>query len=308
VGFDNSDDGAVFRISDEIAVIQTLDFFAPMVDNPYIFGEIAAANALSDIYAMGGDVSVALNIAAFPTNADPAVLSAILRGGAAKVNEAGGVLCGGHTIVDKDIKYGLSVMGIVHPDKIIRNNTCRIGDKIILTKALGVGIAVAAYNAGAAGKSIFDTAVESMTTLNRAAFEAARKYRISAQTDVTGFGFLGHLSEMIPDCCDEDYKYSILVESDKIPIIPETIELAAEFLTTAGGANNRRFFADNIDSLDISEPLLEIMYDPQTSGGLMIAVHPDDSDILLKELQLLGLPSAIVGTVIKKEIKNILIV
>lgn len=300
VGYDNSDDGAVFRLSDDIAIIQTLDFFAPMVADPYIFGQIAAANALSDVYAMGGDVCIALNICAFPEKADPGLLSAIMQGGAAKVREAGGILCGGHSISDKEIKYGLSVTGTVHPDKVIRNNTCRIGDCIILTKPLGVGIITAAYNAKAADLAAFDAAIHSMQTLNRAAFELARNYRISAQTDVTGFGFLGHLNEMAAN------SHSIAINPAAIPIIPAALDLAAQFLTTAAGTKNRQQLADKIHLPNTPAALLDVFCDPQTSGGLLIATHPDDAPKLLNKLQALNPNSAIIGNVINRQKWNIL--
>ena len=301
VGFDTSDDGAVYKLSDEMAMICTLDFFPPMVSDPYLFGKIAAANALSDIYAMGGEVKTALNIVCFPQEGDPAILGEILRGGAEKVLEAGGVLCGGHSIADKTPKYGLSVTGIVHPDKIMRNNSCKIDDRIILTKPLGVGMVTAAYNAGAASEDSYLQAVNSMQTLNKYAFEIAKKYRIHSCTDVTGFGFLGHLNEMVTD------KYSIHVNAENILYIPEAERLAAEFLTTGGGVSNRKFLEDKVNLRDLSMPIEEILFDPQTSGGLLISVHKDDADALLAEMKILEQPCSIVGKVIPREEYNIIV-
>ena len=193
VGFDASDDAAVYRLTDELAIVQTLDFFPPMVEDPYVFGQIAAANALSDIYAMGGDVKTALNIVCFPEAMDLNILGRILQGGSEKVQEAGGVLAGGHSIMDTDVKYGLSVTGVIHPDRVFANNACRAGDVLILTNPRGVGIVCTAARMGAASSEAMDLAVRSMTTLNRYASEVVRRYRTHGCTDVTGFGFLGHL-------------------------------------------------------------------------------------------------------------------
>jgi selenide,water dikinase len=301
VGFDTSDDGAVYKLSDELAIISTLDFFPPMVSDPYLYGKIAAANALSDVYAMGGEVKTALNIVCFPQEEDPEILAEILRGGAEKVLEAGGVLCGGHSIADKTPKYGLSVTGIVHPDKIMRNNTCKIDDRIILTKPLGVGMVTAAYNAGAASEDSYLQAVSSMQTLNKYAFEIAKKYRIHSCTDVTGFGFLGHLNEMVTE------QYSIHVNAGNILYISEAERLAAEFLITGGGVNNRKFLENDVNMQDIPMPIEEILLDPQTSGGLLISVHKDDADTLLAELNTLEQQSCIVGKVVPREKFNIIV-
>jgi len=302
VGFDSSDDGAVYKLSDDIAIIQTLDFFPPMVDDPYLFGQIAAANALSDIYAMGGDVKVALNIVAFPENEDPGILAAILQGGAEKVKEAGGVLCGGHSINDATIKYGLSVTGVAHPDKIMQNNRCRIGDRIILTKPLGVGLVTSAFRAGEASCESYDLAVKSMLTLNRYAFEIAKKYDISSLTDVTGFGFLGHLNEMVA----ED-SYSIQISSTNVHFIPEAERLAREFLLTSAGQKNRNFLANSIQFENVDDFMQEILFDPQTSGGLIIAVSAEDTKPLFTELEKLELAPCIVGEVVPRLEKNIVV-
>ncbi|MCL2573004.1 MAG: selenide, water dikinase SelD [Defluviitaleaceae bacterium] len=302
VGFDSNDDGAVYKLSEDLAIIQTLDFFPPMVDDPYIFGQVAAANALSDVAAMGGIPKVALNIVAFPEDADPEILSAILAGGANKVAEAGAVLCGGHSIADSSIKYGLSVTGVVHPDKILQNNTCRIGDVIVLTKPLGVGIITAAYGSGEASKAAYDEAIVAMTTLNQHALDVAREYDISAATDVTGFGFLGHLNEMA------NKGYSIEVNSGAVPYIDDAYGLAEQFMTTSAGAKNRQFLEGKIDGLNkISHPMQEILLDPQTSGGLLISIKSTDAPILVKELGGLGYRAAAVANVVKKRQANIII-
>ena len=294
VGFDASDDGAVFKLSDDTAIIQTVDFFPPMTDDPYLFGKIAATNALNDIYAMGGKVLLALNVVCFPAEEDPTVLTEILRGGAEKVMEAGGILCGGHSINDREIKYGLSVTGIVRPDKILYNNRCRVGDKIILTKPLGVGMIAANRKIGQVSDESYDLAVSYMQTLNKYAFEIAEKYEIHAATDVTGFGFLGHLNEMAAK------NYSIVADSKNILFIPEAARLAGDFLITAGGQTNREYLSGKVKFDNVPEPMKEILFDPQTSGGLLISVAPDDADELLAELNTLDIKSCIAAEVTKR--------
>ncbi|MNM79881.1 Selenide, water dikinase [compost metagenome] len=301
IGFDSSDDGAVYKLTDDIAIIQTLDFFTPIVEDPYTFGKIAAANALSDVYAMGGEVKVALNIVGFPEKMEADILGEILRGGAEKVHEAGGVVSGGHSINDPEPKYGLSVTGVVHPSKILPNNNCKIGDKLILTKPLGVGIITTAHRVGEASEEAYNKAIKSMETLNKYAADKMKKYKVNACTDVTGFGFLGHLNEMIKD------EYSIKVNGNTIPYIKEAYDYAKEFLITAGGQRNRRHLKDKVLFKDIEFALEEILFDPQTSGGLLISLSSDEADDLLKELQELDLKSEIVGEVIEKQEFNIII-
>lgn len=301
VGFDTSDDGAVYKLSEEIAIIKTLDFFTPMTDDPYTFGQIAAANAISDIFAMGGVPKVALNIVCYPEDNDPALLAEILRGGADKVKEAGAVLCGGHSINDHETKYGLSVTGIVHPKKYLQNNTCKIGDKIILTKPLGVGMINANNRLGLVDKADHDATIKSMCTLNKYAFEIAAKYKPNACTDVTGFGFLGHLNEMVSP------EYSIEVDSSKVKYIPGAMHLAEEFLITGGGQKNRNFLTNKVRFESVDIPMQEILFDPQTSGGLLISVDADKAEELLKELNALELPSSIVASVVPRRDVNIIV-
>jgi len=300
VGFDSSDDGAVYKLSDDIAVIQTLDFFPPMVEDPYLYGQIAAANALSDIYAMGGEVRFALNIVCFPENEDPSVLAEILRGGAEKVAEAGGVLCGGHSI-DGEIKYGLCVTGVARPDKIYYNNRCRIGDKILLTKPLGAGIVAANYKTGGVTEAAYEEAIKYMRTLNKYAFGAIKKYGVHSCTDVTGFGFLGHLNEMVTDA------YSIVVNSGGVPYIPEALRLAEEFLITAGGQKNRDFLDGKVRFENVGEAMQEILFDPQTSGGLLVCAAPEDAPALLAELNKLDIQSYEVAEVTKRLDTNVVV-
>ena len=289
VGYDSKDDAAVYQVSSDTAIVQTLDFFPPMVDDPYLFGQIAAANALSDIYAMGGEVKTALNIVCFPEHMDLNILGEILRGGSEKVIEAGGVLAGGHSIADADVKYGLSVMGTVHPDQLYANNRGKSGDMLILTKKLGVGIICTANRVKEASQKAMDEAVRSMTTLNRYAAEICRKYPVHACTDVTGFGFLGHLHEMLDD------RLSCVIDVEKIPYIEEARQYADDFLLSAAGQRNRNFVQDHVTFEQIPFAMEEILFDPQTSGGLLLAVDPALAAELEEELQKAGLPARIVG-------------
>lgn len=305
VGFDSSDDAAVYSLGKELAVIQTLDFFPPVVEDPYTFGKIAAANALSDVYAMGGEVKLALNIVCFPEKGDLSVLGEILRGGAEKVMEAGGVLCGGHSINDDGVKYGLSVTGTVHPGKILKNNGCNIGDDIILTKPLGTGIITAAYTAYGERNEAYESALSIMETLNKYAMDTARGFNLSACTDVTGFGFLGHLNEMAS--CG----LTIVVNSKSVPFIEMAYQYTGEFIITAGGQKNRKFLTTGNNPLVRIEmnddALSEILFDPQTSGGLLIALPHGQSAALVKALEAAGVDAAVVARVTERENCNIIV-
>lgn len=299
IGYDSSDDAAVYKLTDDLAVVQTLDFFPPMVDDPYIFGQIAAANALSDIYAMGGDVRTALNIVCFPESWDLNILGQIMLGGGEKVKEAGGVLAGGHSIADTDVKYGLSVMGTIHPDKVFANNGCQTGDVLILTKPLGVGIVCTANRIKEASKEAMDQAIRSMTTLNKYASETVRKYRVHGCTDVTGFGFLGHLSEMLGD------GHSARIKSGQIPYIAQVYDYAGEFYLTAAAQRNRNHVGNAVQFEQVPFEMEEILFDPQTSGGLLVSMERQDADACLEDLKRLGLPCGIVGEVLEKREKKI---
>jgi len=302
IGFDSADDAAVYKVSDEIGVIQTVDFFPPMVEDPYTFGKIAATNALSDVYAMGGEVKTAMNIVCFPQSWDINMLGEILRGGSEKVIEAGGVLVGGHSINDVDVKYGLSVMGTVHPDKIYANNGGHPGDKLIITKKLGVGIISTAHRVGEATQEAMDQAIESMTSLNKYAAQCCKKYDIHGCTDITGFGFLGHLHEMV------DGKLSCKVYADQLPVFPEALEYADEFLLTAVAQQNRNHVGRHVlFDEDISFAMQEVMFDPQSSGGLLIVLPADQADNLLADIRALGVPSAIVGEMMEPGKKEIIV-
>ncbi len=277
VGFDSSDDGAVYKLTDDTAIINTLDFFTPIVEDPYIFGQIAAANALSDVYAMGGIPKVCLNIVAYSKD-EPDYLLNMLKGGADKVIESGACLCGGHSIKDTTTKYGLSVTGVVHPNNVMQNNTCKIGDSIILTKPLGTGIIMSANLIGDCDKEIFNQCVKQMTTLNKYAFEISTKYNVNAMTDVTGFGFLGHLNEMSKP------SYSILVNSSNVQTISNALDLAKEFYITANGQKNRNHLKNDVLLKNISFEMQEVLFDPQTSGGLLISLPENEAEKMILDM------------------------
>lgn len=291
VGYDSRDDAAVYKVAEDMAIVQTLDFFPPMVEDPYTFGRIAAANALSDIYAMGGEVKTALNIVCFPETMDLNILGEILRGGSETVHEAGGILAGGHSIADTGVKYGLSVMGIVNPEKIFQNNTASVGDRLILTKKLGVGIICTAARVGEASEEALEEAINSMTTLNKQASEICRRHEVHACTDVTGFGFLGHLHEML------DGRLSCRIRSGSVPVIEEALRHADEFLLTAAGQKNRNYVEKYVRFSGVSFAHEELLFDPQTSGGLLIAAAAEEAEVLRKELRDTGLPAEIVGEI-----------
>lgn len=294
VGYDSRDDAAVYRVSDDVAFVQTVDFFPPMVDDPYTFGQVAAANALSDIYAMGGEVKTALNLVCFPESMDLNILGEILRGGAEKVAEAGGSLAGGHSIADTGVKYGLSVTGLVNPNRMYCNDAGQSGDKLILTKALGVGLICTANRVGEAAPEHLKAALASMTMLNKTAAEISRKYTIHAATDVTGFSFLGHLHEMMGG------RLSCVIDARAVPVLPGAEKAADDFLYTAAGQRNRNHAGPYVTFENVPFAMEEVLFDPQTSGGLLLAVSPESAAKLEAELQAAGLPARIVGEIIPK--------
>ena len=295
IGYDSKDDAAVYKLTDEVAVVQTLDFFPPMVDDPYTFGQIAATNALSDIWAMGGQVKTALNIVCFPEKSDLNILGEMMRGGAEKVAEAGGVLAGGHSIADSDVKYGLSVMGVVHPDHIYANNTPQAGDCLVLTKRLGVGILCTANRVGEASAEAMAAVIASMTTLNKYAAQCCRAYEIHACTDVTGFSFLGHLHEMM------DGAHSCRIEAGAVPVFSEALRHADEFLLTAAGQRNRNHTGPFVRFENVPFAMEEVLFDPQTSGGLLVALPKEQAAALVEDLRRGGAPAAVVGEVTDSE-------
>ncbi len=268
VGLEASDDAAVYKISDELAVVQTLDFFTPIVDDPYTYGAIAAANAMSDVYAMGGEVALALNIACFPAHLPPDMITEVLRGGADKVREAGGVIAGGHTVDDEEPKYGLAVMGFVHPEHIAIKSGARPGDALLLTKPLGAGMITTAAKGDVAAAEHLSAAVEAMLQLNRVGAKLVPKFGLQAMTDITGFALLGHGYEMA-----EHSGVRLRIEVDSLPFLPGAREYAESWLFPGGSNRNREHFGQWVSSAaGISEELLMLLFTPETSGGLLVAV------------------------------------
>ena len=265
-GLGTPDDAAVYRLNAHTAVVATVDFFAPLVDDPWRYGAIAAANAMSDVYAMGGEVALALNVAAFPEDLPPETAAAIIRGGAEKVAEAGGVIAGGHTVWDDEPKYGLSVLGLVHPARLLRKDALRAGDRLYLTKPLGTGVILAATGGGGDSPSL-EGAVDSMLRLNRHAAHLAVQHRLRAATDVTGFGLAGHLWEMV-----ERSGVAARLEAAALPLLPGAREAAASGAHTGGEGRNRDWVGDRFAAgADVPDELAAIAFDPQTSGGLLLA-------------------------------------
>ena len=280
VGFDKSDDASVYKVSEELAIVQTVDFFPPIADDPYTFGQIAATNALSDVYAMGGEPKLALNLMCVPEKMPREAVHALLRGGYDKVYEAGAIITGGHSILDDEPKYGLAVTGFVHPDRVLTNSGARPGDVLILTKPLGIGTLTTAAKAGLCPEETMAYAVELMTTLNKNARDAMVKYRVHACTDVTGFGLLGHSVEMA-----EGSGVAIEYEVSKFKFIEAAIELAKEGLLPEGMYRNRSFAECRVYAGGSELWQQDLLYDPQTSGGLLMAVDPEDADALMSELE-----------------------
>lgn len=304
VGVETSDDAAIYKVNDELALIQTLDFFTPVVDDPYLFGQIAAANSLSDVYAMGGEPRTALNIVGFPNCLDPEILGRILEGGASKVLEAGAILAGGHSIQDDEPKYGLSVTGFVNPNKIFKNYGSKPGDVIIITKQIGSGLINTAIKAEMAEKSQIDEVVTVMTSLNKKAKEVIENYPISACTDITGFGLAGHAMEM---ASSSDVTFEIDV--NKVPYIDGALEMAKMGLVPAGTYNNKDYISKDVESYNIEECYLDLMYDPQTSGGLLITLPESEVENIMRDFENKNMETkvAIIGKVIEKKEKSIVL-
>jgi selenide,water dikinase len=297
VGIEKLDDAGVYRLTDDLAVVQTLDFFTPIVDDPYLFGAIAAANALSDVYAMGGTPVTAMNIVCFPTaKMDKSILAAIIRGGLSKIRESGAVLAGGHSIMDTEVKYGLSVTGIVHPGKIWKNCTARPGDCLILTKALGTGIMSTAIKQGRVTEAQAREATDSMSALNRTAAEVFHRHTVHACTDVTGFSLMGHGLEMA-----EGSGVTLRLHSAAVPLMDRVPEFAAEGVLPGGAQRNRRYYEPRVFYRGTLQIQSEILFDPQTSGGLLCSVPEKDAEACLRQLQAAGCAkAAIVGEVVER--------
>lgn len=300
VGLDKSDDAAVYKINDDTCIILTMDFFTPVVDDPYKYGQVAAANSLSDVYAMGGRPLTAMNIVCFPNCLSVDILGQILKGGADKILEAGAVVAGGHSVEDNEPKYGLSVMGIVHPDKVVTNANAKPGDVLILTKPLGLGILNTAIKADLVEKATIEKAIDIMSYLNKDACEAMQAVGINSCTDITGFGLLGHSLEMA-----EGSDVTIEIWSDYIPVIQESIELARMGIIPGGAYRNQEHVGDKVIFMNnIKQEVKDILFDPQTSGGLMISVSEDRSEELLSLLRKKNkTPFSIIGKVKNKDRK-----
>ncbi len=299
VGLEGSDDAGVYRLTDEIALIQTVDYITPIVDDPFTFGRIAAVNSLSDVYAMGGTPLTALNIVCFPTSLFSLDrLTEILKGGLTAINEAGATLLGGHSVDDRELKYGLSVTGIVHPGKVLTNTGLCPGDALVLTKPLGTGIIATAVKAGLAASESIAPFEKSMSTLNKNAAEVMRSFPVHACTDVTGFGLAGHLKEMLGNDSLE-----IRVESSSLPLIPGVLEQAAMGMNPAGLYRNRDFLgALALVEAAVSRELADVVFDPQTSGGLLIALESGAADEMLSALRDAGVADArVIGRVVTSE-------
>ena len=289
VGTDTSDDAGVFRLGPDLAIVNTVDFFTPIVDDPYVFGQIAAANALSDVYAMGGDPITALNIVGFPMGQmDIEILGDILRGGLERATEAGAVVIGGHTIIDPELKYGMAVTGVIHPGRVLRNVGVRVGDALVLTKPLGTGIVTTALKQRKASRESVREAVRSMVTLNKDASRIVRRFSVHACCDVTGFGLLGHATEMAMGS-----GVSLVLDSATLPLLPGAARLAGRGFLTGGCKRNRAYLADKVvvDSAVRAE-IEEIAFDPQTSGGLLVALEPRAAARLVRRLQATGIAAA----------------
>jgi selenide,water dikinase len=289
VGLDRADDAGVYRLSDEVALIQTVDFFTPIVDDPYWFGQIAAANALSDVYAMGGVPKTAMNLVAFPIKQMPlSVLREITQGGIDKLSEAGVVLIGGHSIEDQELKYGLSVTGVVHPARVLTKKNLRVGDRLVLTKPLGTGIVNTAIKAKMVAPELENRVIRLMAALNRDAASVMSTFDVGACTDVTGFGLIGHLAEMV---CGSGL--SAQIASERLPILPEALEFAAMGLIPAGAYRNRDFREPMTRfSETVPRAVQDVLADPQTSGGLLIGVKENAAADLLSALKDAGIEEA----------------
>lgn len=302
VGLDTSDDAAVYKLDDEKALIQTLDFFTPIVDDPYMFGRIAASNSLSDVYAMGGEPIIALNIVGFPNCLDVNILGEILKGGADKVKEAGALLVGGHSVQDDEPKYGLSVTGLVHPDKVLDNASAKPGDVLILTKPIGTGIINTAIKGELVDDETIKKAIHVMEYLNKYAAEGFNLVDINSCTDITGFGLLGHVYEM-----SSGSGVSIKLNSKDIPILPGVLENAKMGIVPAGTYKNQHHVGENVEfASNIGLEMIDTLFDPQTSGGLLLSMKPDQAEIYLKFLEEnLDTEFAVIGEVVEKMEKDI---
>lgn len=297
VGYDKSDDASVYVLDEERALVQTTDFFPPIVDDPFLFGQIAATNALSDVYAMGGEPKLALNLMCITEEMEKETVREILRGGYSKAYEAGAIITGGHTIHGAEPFYGLAVSGFVHPASVLTNSGAKPGDVLILTKPLGVGVLTTAAKAGLVSRDVMDRIYNQMSTLNKAARDILVKHEIHSCTDITGFALLGHSFEMAQgSCC------SLHIQASSVPYHKEAYEYAQMGFIPAGAYRNREYAEAGVFAAsDVSLAMQDLFYDPQTSGGLMAAVNEKDAEVILREMKGEGIPAAIIGYTTKEE-------
>ncbi len=297
IGFDTADDAGVYRLAPDLALVQTVDFFTPIVDDPYTFGQIAAANALSDVYAMGGRPISALSIVGFPnTGRDVEILERIVEGGLSKMQEAGCAVIGGHSIGDEEIKFGYAVTGLVNPARVWSNAAARPGDRLLLTKRIGTGVISTALKQNRASETAVKAAAESMLTLNRAASEAAMPFQVRSATDITGFGLLGHAREMAAGS-----KVSLVIDSAAVEFLPGALDCARANFIPAGLKRNIEFIAGCVEfSNGVAEEVRTLLFDPQTSGGLLLSVAPEDAPRLLSALRERNVPAREIGEVVEK--------
>jgi selenide,water dikinase len=281
VGYENADDAGVFRLRDDVALVQTVDFFTPVADDPEIYGRVAAINALNDVYAMGGKPLTALAIVCYPQKEDLEVLGQILRGGQMAMNEAGVVVLGGHSIDDAEIKFGYAVTGVVNPQKVITNAGAKVGDVLVLTKPIGTGAVSTGIKRGVASKSTVDAAMKAMTTSAAAASEAMQSAGAHACTDVTGFGLLGHAYELA-----NASRVTLIIEAARVPLLPDVLDLISQGMLTRGDKNNRAYVGDTIEiEKHISREMQSALFDPQTAGGLLISIDRGGAEELVKEVK-----------------------
>jgi selenide,water dikinase len=297
VGFDTADDAGVYQLAPDLALVQTVDFFTPIVDDPYTFGQVAATNALSDVYAMGGWPISALSIVGFPnTGRDTDVLERVLQGGLSKMQEAGCAVIGGHSIGDDEIKFGYAVTGLVNPQRLWKNATARAGDRLVLTKRLGTGVISTALKKGRASAAAVGAATESMTTLNRQASEIAQRFEIHAATDITGFGLLGHAREMAAGS-----QVSLVIDSSRVGFLPAALEYVRQGFLPGGLYRNHEFISGCAEfSSDVPEDVRSLLFDPQTAGGLLFSVASQDAAELTRALLEADVHCDEIGEVISK--------
>jgi selenide,water dikinase len=304
VGFDKSDDAGVYLLDNGTALVQTIDFFTPIVDDPETFGQVAAANSLSDVYAMGGRPLTALSVTCYPGGGDPAVLGAILRGGQSKIHEAGCVVIGGHSVADDEIKFGYAVIGTIDPAKVRTNSAARPGDDLVLTKRLGTGVISTALKREIARPEHIDAMVESMTQLNHAAGEAMGRHDVHAATDITGFGLMGHGREMA-----EGSGVTLEIDHANLEFLPGALDYARQGIFPGGQKNNQLFAQSLVGMADTVPPeVAGLLYDPQTSGGLLISIAPADTAALLKELAAARVVAVKVGRVLERTVPAIRVI